>query len=270
MRLIKLTVQKILKSLGFEIYRTGPSSPRRTTPQIALQIAAQNGLQVNSVIDIGAAFGSWTTMCRGVFPNANYVLIEPLAQYDEWLHPLLSRFPNTTHIKAVVTDKVGQTPFFLHEDLMGSSLFPEAEGDNVNGTTIQVNSTTVDDIVAQQKLVAPFLLKIDVQGAELQVLQGAISTLPQTEYVLVETSLFHFFKNGPLAHDLIAYMRQQGFVIYDIVGFQYRLLDNALGQVDLAFVSEHSPLRKEHVYASAAQRLKQTQQIKQNLTNNKQ
>jgi hypothetical protein len=57
-------------------------------------------------------------------------------------------------------------------------------------------------------------------------------------------------------------MRQRDFVTYDVLSPQYRLLDNALGQVDLAFVPEHSLLRREHIYASPLQRREQIELLK--------
>lgn len=259
---MKSIVRSFLAVLGFELGRLEPTGQARNTHEVALQIAARNGLHINTVIDVGAAFGYWTRMCMGLFPQAKYVLIEPLTQYDEWLRSLLDEFPNVTRVRAAAANSPGRATFFLHEDWVGSSLYREAEGPAIDGTPLQVDTTTVDEIVRQQGLSGPFLLKIDVQGAELRVLEGATTTLQQTEYLLVETSLFEFFKNGPLIHDVIAYMRQRDFVIYDILSPQYRLLDNALGQVDLAFVPKHSLLRREHVYATPQQRLEQIKQIR--------
>jgi FkbM family methyltransferase len=262
---MKLLMRRFLTALGFELRRLPSTDQARSTHEVALRIAVRNGLHVNTVIDVGAAFGDWTRMCMGLFPQAKYILIEPLAQYDEWLRPLLNEFPNVTRVKAAAADRPGQATFFFHEDWVGSSLYHEAEGPLVDGTPLQVDTTTIDEIVQQQKLSGPFLLKIDVQGAELQVLEGAPTTSQQTEYLLVETSFFEFFKKGPLIHDVIAYMRQREFVIYDILSLHYRLLDNALGQVDLAFVPEHSLLRREQVYASPHQRQRQTKQIKRRI-----
>jgi hypothetical protein len=52
-------------------------------------------------------------------------------------------------------------------------------------------------------------------------------------------------------------MKSQGFVAYDLCGLQYRPLDHALAQVDLAFCREDGPFRRHHAYASASQRVQQ-------------
>jgi FkbM family methyltransferase len=256
---IKMITRKLLATFGFELHRL-KSGQARNTEQMALPIAIQNGLQVNTVLDVGAAFGSWTRMCLNFFPCACYVVFEPLSQYDKELTALQNEYQNVRRVKAAVSAYPGQATFFFHEDWVGSSLYQETEGNMVDGQPIQVDTTTIDVLVKQRQLSGPFLLKIDVQGAELQVLDGASTVLHQTEYILLETSLFQFFKNGPLVHDIILYLQQRDFVLYDILNPQYRLLDKALGQVDLVFVPAQSRLRREHVYASPQQRREQTQQ----------
>ena len=201
-------------------------------------MAIENGLRINTVVDVGAAFGEWTKMCISLFPHARYVLFEPLPLYDEWLMALGSEHPNTFLVKAAASDHLGRAVFYMHEDWVCSLLYQETEGPQVDGFPVEVDITTIDSVLQEQKLPEPFLLKIDVHGAELDVLKGATKTLERTEYVLIETSLFQFFKGGPLIHDVIAFMLRNGFVIYDILNLSYRPLDNALAQVDLVFVPE--------------------------------
>jgi FkbM family methyltransferase len=267
--IIKPSIRKFLAIFGFELRRLQPPNQSWENHEARLQKAVQNGLNVNTVIDIGAAFGDWTRQSKKLFPQATYILVEPLAQYDEWLNLLIKEMPNSVRVKAAVSRSSGYITFFFHEDWVGSSLYSEAEGVQVDGTPLQVETITVDEIVQQQKLSGPFLLKIDVQGAELQVLAGATQVLQQTEYLIIETSLLQFFTKGPLIGDVVDYMQRRKFVIYDILGFQYRLLDNALGQLDLAFVPEHSILRHEHIYASPQQRRNQTEQFKRRMSNPK-
>ncbi len=208
-------------------------------------------------------------MAMSFFPHARYILIEPLPQYDDWLNPLLTEFPNFSRIKAAAADRAGTLTFNLHEDWCGSSLLHETEGSSVDGKPIEVKSITLDEVVKQQKLEGPFFIKLDVQGSENLVLSGATTILPQTACLLVETSMFEFYKNGPLIHDILATLRQYDFVIYDILNLQYRLLDNALSQADLIFVPSDSPLRQYHIYASPDQRLQQNKSFIRDRNRNK-
>jgi len=103
----------------------------------------------------------------------------------------------------------------------------------------------------------PFLLKLDVQGAELDVLLGAEEILQGAEYILLEVSFFPFFTGGPLFQDILSFMRSRGLVVYDIFDLQYRPLDNALSQADIVFVKEGGLLRRHHFYATREQRERQ-------------
>jgi hypothetical protein len=57
-------------------------------------------------------------------------------------------------------------------------------------------------------------------------------------------------------------MKSRGFVIYDISGLQYRPLDNALSQLDVAFVREDGLFRRLHYYATSEQREAQNRRIR--------
>ncbi len=93
-----------------------------------------------------------------------------------------------------------------------------------------------------EKVDQPALLKIDAQGYELQILKGASTILPAFEAVLLEVAIIEVNKGAPLLHDVVAFMRANGFVSYDILEIHRRPLDQALNQVDLVFVREQSHL----------------------------
>jgi Methyltransferase FkbM domain len=97
---------------------------------------------------------------------------------------------------------------------------------------------TVDEVCAEKNLNGPYLIKVDVQGAELQVLAGATRTLREAEAVILEVTLFGTIISGPQFSDVVAFMKQCRFVAYDFCGFLYRPFDKALSQVDLVFVRE--------------------------------
>ena len=116
---------------------------------------------------------------------------------------------------------------------------------------------TLDGLCRERDLQGPFLIKVDVQGAELDALEGATQILEHTEYIILEVSLFKFFINGPQFYDVIVFMKERGFVVYDMLGYNYRLLDGAMSQADLVFVKEKGMFRKYHFYATREQRVNQ-------------
>ena len=221
------------------------------------------GFAPATVFDVGAAYGDFARQCQGVYADARYVLVEPLAEYGSSLEATAQSLPRAELVSAAAAASEGSITFNVHGDLVGSSIYLEHEDSAVNGVPRTVPAVTLDGLCSARGLLPPFLIKVDVQGAELDVLAGATETLRKTECVVLEVSFFEFFRNGPLFHDVIAFMRERGFVAYDIFGFQYRPLDGALSQVDVAFVRETGEFRKHHFYATREQREQQDRSLKE-------
>lgn len=237
--------------------------PEQATMLTALQRARDNGLNPATVIDVGAAGG--TPPLLEVFPNKKHILIEPLQEFEPQLNRLKSRYPDCHILIAAAGEQSGRIALNVHPDLYGSSVYREEEDSDVNGYERTVPVLTLDEIAASCNATGPYLLKLDTQGSELDVLKGARQVLRETDCVIMEVSLFNFFQGGYQLHDCIAFMKERGFVAYDIFDLQYRLLDGAMSQVDIAFVREDSEFRKYHFYATRAQRDEQTRRFRQNL-----
>jgi FkbM family methyltransferase len=217
-----------------------------------------HGLRPATVIDVGAALGEWSREAVAVFPEARFVLVEPVAEFSPALIATTAMIPRAILVQSAAADEPGVRTFHVHDDLVGSSLLNEREGAEVDGESRAVEVTTVDALVSEHSLEPPFLLKVDVQGAEADVLRGAALTLSQTVAVVCETSFFDFFLGGVSFASLIADMHERGFCVYDVANLARRPLDDALSQADLTFVPAESSLRAEHVYARPEQRAAQT------------
>jgi hypothetical protein len=77
----------------------------------------------------------------------------------------------------------------------------------------------------------------------LEILKGGEKTLANAEFVLLEVSFLDIYIDCPLVSDTITFMKQRGFVVYDICTLMKRPLDNALFQSDFLFVKEKSNFR---------------------------
>lgn len=194
-------------------------------------------------------------------PEATHLLIEPLEEFSKHLQQIASEY-DAHYIAAVATSKSGRASLNVHPDLDGSSLLKECEESDVNGIVREVPSVTVDELCRELCLTGPYLIKVDVQGTELDVLAGAAKVLDEAEVVVLEVSLFRFFGSNPEIYEVLSYMKERHFVAYDIFGGHYRPVDNALAQVDIVFVKEHGQFRKEHFYATQEQRTAVTKRLR--------
>jgi FkbM family methyltransferase len=254
---LKKAVLSLIRLLGYELRAR---NARDTLPG-ALRHAWAAGFAPATVIDIGAGRGDFSLACHRVFPGARYLLVEPLDEFVPAIEEALRFMPNSRHVKAAAAAEAGDAVINVLPDLFGSSLYLEDEDTDVNGAPRAVATVTLDGLTGEGGLEAPYLLKLDVQGAELDVLAGAGNTLAGAGVVILEVSFLGFFEGGPQFFDVLTYMKDRGFAVYDLFGISHRPLDGALAQADVVFVKEDGSLRSHHRYATGAQRQAQTQRM---------
>ena len=247
---------------GLEIHRVGNDARfRRASLYACLQTASRLGFSPATVIDVGAAKGMWSEQAARVWPDAMYLLVDPLVENRSSLAGVADSLERATWRMAAVGAMEGTVTINVHRDLDGSSLYEEREA-TVVGESREVRMVTVDSLVTGASMLPPFLLKADVQGAELEVIRGARAALRDTELVILEVLLFDFFQGkAPQFADVIAEMSQRGFVPWDIFGLGYRPYDGALSQADVAFVKQDGAFRAVHQYATEEQRVAQLSEI---------
>jgi hypothetical protein len=123
----------------------------------------------------------------------------------------------------------------------GSSVLSERTSADRN--EVKLRMSTLDALVAGD-VQLPILLKLDVQGYELEVLRGARTVLSKAEVVILECSLIEYNDGAPLFAETVSFMKERGFVVYDFCGQMRRESDGALFQTDVIFTREDSALRK--------------------------
>ncbi len=250
--ILKDTIKNLFGACGLEIRRKNMTLASRSLAQ-ALDHISKFGFKPQTVFGVGVADGTFELYRR--FPEAKYILIEPLKEFEKDLKSISTNY-NAEYIMAAAGPKKGNTVINIHPDLVGSSVFKETEGSYVDGVAREVPMVTVDDLCLERKLKDPYLIKIVAQGAELMVLEGAENTLQNTEVIILAVSLFNCILGCPLFYDVVDYMEKHGFVAYDIFDCNYRPLDKALCQVGMVFVKENGIFRKDHSFSTAEQRRK--------------
>jgi FkbM family methyltransferase len=187
----------------------------------ALHRARVGGFVPGSVIDVGASNGQWTRECRTVYPEAQYLLIDPL---DANNSALAAMAKDETRL-SVWNGAIGAAPGGLTLNCHGdqSSFFPSKD---FLGSEKQVEVRTLDSFLPGGRLPSPLLIKADVQGYELEVLKGASRCLEKTELLVMELSFRRYYEGGALAHEVISYLGDRDFCIYDICTYIQRPADN--------------------------------------------
>ncbi len=171
--------------------------------------------------------GESITRFTTAFPNCKIVSAEANPSLANVLS--VNYGQQATIINKAVSAIEGTVDFYVTEQTQTSSLVPvnhesrdsitiQHEGITgfraVNSRT-QVESTTIDAIVLTHKITSVDLLKIDVQGAELSVLQGASRSLAITSVIELELSLFDFYESSTIFHE-IEELHPAGFYLYSL------------------------------------------------------
>lgn len=213
-------------------------SPDYPSVESTLEYLKSWGFQPSGVIDIGAYHGNWTRMFKTIFPNASLLMIEAQSSKSDILASVCAEFEGDVRYEIAVLGAQDGAKVRFVEMGTGSSVFEESSP--YHRQYIDANLTTLDHILeGHLDFQSPNFLKLDVQGYELEVLNGATATLQRLDFVFMETSLIPINRNAPLISDVIAYMASGDFMLFDFCS-QIRRRDGALWQTDLLFIKNGS------------------------------
>jgi FkbM family methyltransferase len=202
------------------------------------------GLVPRSVLDVGANYGHWSRLAIEAFPAAGYLLIEPQDEMKPYLDAFCREHKAARWLRAGAGAAPGELTLTIWDDLAGSSFLPaESEQLREEGRQRRVPIVTIDSLVAEGFLDVPDLVKLDIQGFEIEALRGAGQLFGSAEVFIVETSLFRFLPGQPLLHEVVAFMAERDYLVYDIAGLLRRPYDGALGQIDVCFARGTGILR---------------------------
>lgn len=180
-----------------------------------------------TVVDIGANRGQFALIARKYFPDAKVVSFEPLPEPAAIFHRVFASDPKVAlHEVAIGPEDRDMTIYVSRADdsssllpisSVQSRLFPGTE--KVEERTVTVRR--LESVLKEEDIQPPALLKIDVQGFELEVLEGCRSLLPCFSFVYVECSFVELYAGQALAHEVIAYLQGTGFVLAGVYNLYY-------------------------------------------------
>jgi FkbM family methyltransferase len=192
---------------------------------VALERLSNKGVLYSTVIDVGCADGQFFLHYTKLFPKAVPLNIDANPIYEASLKAIKDAVGGEYFIGAV-TDYVGDIEFIESVHPYWSSIRPESDvyWSRINGlikNKIKTPATTLDALVKKLALNPPFLLKLDVQGAEKSALIGARSVLRNTHVVVCEADVDDF-------QEINTVLVGAGFHLYDVTNLG-RLGDGTLG-----------------------------------------
>lgn len=177
------------------------------------------------IIDVGANSGQFSKVASYHYPDAKMDVFEPLPNLYPKIKKMFQNNPNISTHNVALGNELGTIKFNRNEFGHISSILDISE-ENIhypkgNGLDqIDVEIKTLDSLSFEKKASQGIsLLKLDVQGYELEVLKGGENTLKNIDYILLEANLEQLYVNQPSFTEVNNYLNSRGFELSDMLDF---------------------------------------------------
>jgi FkbM family methyltransferase len=233
---IKNLINSILRKFGYKITKRinkplVENISETFTMKKALERCSKRGLNISTVIDVGASNSSWSRDCMKNYPKANYFLVEAQNEHEEGLLKFKNDFIKGDYLIAVAGNKEGKI-FFDKSDLFGGI----ASNKKIDENYSEIPMISLDNEIKKRNLKPPYLLKLDTHGFEVPILEGAKDIIKNAELIIIETYNYKLTNDSLKYFELCVYMEKLGFSTIEMVDFMLREHDNSFWQMDTFFV----------------------------------
>jgi len=207
-----------------------------------LENIRENGFSPGAIVDVGANVGDWSRAASSVFASSRILMFDGDPDNERALSNTVREIGSRSEYSLTLLGPEKKDAVTFYQLGTGSSILPELT--SFERKAIALPMDTLDNVTGGvADLRSPLLLKLDVQGFELEVLRGGRRTLELSEVVIMEVSLLPYNDGAPLFADVVAFMNDEGFVLFDFCGQLRRESDRVLFQTDVAFARRGSHLR---------------------------
>ena len=243
---LRSMVNTLLRRRGLELRERSAHAKRY---EVFLELLARRGFKPATVVDVGVNQG--TPWLYQAFPEAKLVLIDANPGSTGSLRELQEQFGADVYNHAVGEH---EAQAILMTDLVqpgSSSLLAVSEAVRTEWAKAGVDRTyahvpvrvrTLDATLADKPYAAPFLIKIDTEGYEREVVLGARECLKRTDVVVAEVSVVKRFDASYEFAEFISLMNERDFALFDILEGKALGKGGPLSYIDAAFVRRGSPL----------------------------
>ena len=206
---------------------------------------ASEGIAPRTVVDVGANTGQFTVSCMKRFQRPRVYAFEPVAEAFRSLLAATKRLKEVTAYNIAIGERDGPVEFHVASDVQSSSILRQngelgiSFPDLAVTRTVEVEMKTLDTAMYGIVSDAPVLLKLDVQGYETKVIEGARSFLDTVDYIVAETSFAPLYEGEGTFLRLVEVLADRGFDFRRPVGVLVSPTTGAFLQMDALFCRSH-------------------------------
>jgi FkbM family methyltransferase len=174
----------------------------------------QININPSVIYDIGSCVQHWTRKAKEIWPNAKYYLVDAAQS----VQPFLQKSGDQWAL-SVLSDQDGKIVDFYEnaDNPGGNSYYLETTGAYNESHKTKKITSTLDSIVLSNNWPKPDLIKIDVQGAEIDVLKGSIQTLKNCKHIILEAQHIDYNKGAPKLEEVKQYLKDIGYTLVDTI-----------------------------------------------------
>lgn len=197
---------------------------------------------VHHVVDGGAYQGDFSRQMAAVFPDATIHAFEPQKKSYELLCNTAKKIPRIKTYNCALSSSSGKS--LLHTNIfpLTSSLADTSKEGlyyfqdyNQPDGAEEVEVISLSDFLLNEKVPAVDILKLDLQGYELQALKGMAEFIDSVKLIFVEVQFLAIYQGTPLFSEVEAYLRSKGFMFYQFFGLSRSPKDGRLLYGDALF-----------------------------------
>ena len=232
---MKDAIQKLLSLAGMKVIRYPEADLRR-------RLLLIDNFRINKILDVGANAGFYAIEMRKLGFKGDIISFEPLKDAFEKLARASSKDARWQAQNIALGDAdtesminiAGNSYSSSLLDMMPAHLESAPESDYINKQAVQVRK--LDSIFSQYyKPGDNILLKIDTQGFEKNVLEGAAQSLQKIKGIQLEMSVVELYQGEMLYHEMTGYLKERGFELYSLENGFWNKKTGQLLQVDGIF-----------------------------------
>lgn len=245
---MKNIINKYLKNIGIEIHGSGYIQKLRNSDSKKCEWTIQQQLLLgksNVIFDVGANRGNTTLKYLQLFPKATIHSFEPFADSYEILSNLYNKNLNVHINKFALSNDIGSTILNINKStdtnsfLESKKIGANSDKGYVSVGEILVDTNTIDNYCSENNIKEIDILKIDVQGSEIKVLEGALDMLRAgtIKLIYIETYFKQQYVDQPLFHDISKFLYSHNFLIQNI--YDPYFSNNSMIWCDAIFVNSN-------------------------------
>jgi FkbM family methyltransferase len=197
-------------------------------------------MNIQTVLDVGANIGEFSAIAASLFPMAKIYAFEPITDCVKSIKK--KQIPNLTIYQNALGNHNGDTKFYISSWNPSSSLKKMSELHKQNWPHTAENiSTTVkarrlDSFETELNLKQEILIKVDIQGAEIEFIDGANNTLSKAKVIIIEAGYVQLYEDEGMFDGVYKRLKELGFSFRGVLKQSQSKTDDSYLQADFVFI----------------------------------